>query len=121
MQRRKYRRIDAELLVEYSLEGKPSRKAKLKTYTKNVGARGMCFSVDEDIALNTTLSLKIYPAEKAEPIAALAKIVWKGKFTDMHEVVRYDVGVDIVEIGERDQKRLRQRLFELVDEGGAQA
>jgi c-di-GMP-binding flagellar brake protein YcgR len=115
MQRRKYRRIDAELRLEYSIEGGPSKKATLQTYTKNVGARGMCFSVSEDIALNTALSLKIYIAEKEEPIQAKASVLWKGKFTTLNKAVRYDVGVDITEIAESDQKRLRQHLFELVD------
>lgn len=115
MQRRKYRRIDAELRLEYSIEGGPSKKAKLQTYTKNVGAKGVCFSLSEDLPLNTVLWLKIYIPEKKGPIKAKAGVVWKGKFTSLNKTVRYDVGVDITDISESDQRRLRQHLFDLVD------
>ena len=118
IQRRKCRRIKAELLIEYSLEGKPSRKSRIKTYTKNVGARGMCFSVEEDIALNALLSLRIHPDDKAPVIPAKARVVWKAKFTSLDRKIRYDVGVDVTEINDDDEGRLRQYLFDLVDNGG---
>ena len=115
MQRRQFRRVKTGLRVEYSLEEKPSREAQLVAYTKDVGAKGMCFSVKEDIPLNTILSLNIYLADNAGPIAAKARVVWKGKFTGIDKSVRYDIGVDITEIDEGGQKRLRQHLFDLVD------
>ena len=120
MQRRKYRRIEAELRVEYAVEGSPSQKATLQTYTKNVGAKGICFSVSEDIALNTILSLKIYLPDKKGPIEAKGSVVWKGKFTSLDTSVRYDVGVDISQISESDERRLRQHLFGLVDKKSPQ-
>jgi c-di-GMP-binding flagellar brake protein YcgR len=115
MQRRKYRRINVELRLEYAVEGGPSKKAKLATYTKNVGAKGMCFSVKEDLSLNAVLSLKIYVPDKKDPIEAKGSVVWKGKFTSLDNTVRYDIGVDINQISESDQKRLRQHLFDLID------
>ena len=118
MQRRRYRRIEAELRLEYAVEGSPPKKARLQTYTKNVGAKGVCFSVDEDLSLNTALSLTIYLPDKKDPIEAKGSVVWKGKFTSLDTTVRYDVGVDISQISESDEKRLRQHLFELVDKKG---
>jgi c-di-GMP-binding flagellar brake protein YcgR len=116
MQRRRFRRIETVLDIEYSVEGKASSKqGHLQTCTKNIGAKGFCFSVKEDLALNSALSLKIHLGDKEKAINAKARVVWKGKFTSLDKSVRYDVGVDITQISEPDQKRLRQHIFELID------
>ncbi|MBN2120600.1 MAG: PilZ domain-containing protein [Candidatus Omnitrophica bacterium] len=116
MQKRKYRRVGACVNVEYSIKGKKSsRELSLKNLSKNLGANGICFAVNEDIGLNTALSMKIYLWDKKNPISARGKVIWKAKFTSLNQSDRYDVGVGFTQISERDQQLLRQYIFELVD------
>ena len=109
IERRRYPRIHATF-VEYS----PIREIipQKKSFTENVSPGGICFLVDEEIGVNTLLSLKIYLPDNRDAIEAKARVVWTkvSSFLSVEKRKHYDLGLEFVEIDENDRQRIWQYI-----------
>jgi c-di-GMP-binding flagellar brake protein YcgR len=107
--RRKYPRLRAAV-VEYSPVGEEDTKEM--SFTKDVGAGGICIIVSENIEQDAVLSLKIYLPDSEDAIDAMGKVVWVRESEFLKAKARnkdkkhYDLGLEFVEIEEKDREKI---------------
>jgi c-di-GMP-binding flagellar brake protein YcgR len=110
VERRKFPRLVADVVVEYSVIAKEPEKET--SVTKNISAGGICLIVYEDIEINSILSLKILLPVSKSPLQAKGKVIWKSEFSiDSEQRERYDLGIEFVEIKELDRQKIFQYVF----------
>jgi len=113
-ERRRFPRIPAAF-VEYSTIEETSFKKH--SFTENVSSVGICILVSEEVKINTPLSFKITLPDSEQPIEAKGVVVWvkKSSFLDVKGRKHFDLGVEFVEMGERDRQRISQYISEHID------
>jgi hypothetical protein len=110
-ERRKFRRFNVLADVVYnkrlSLE-----KGRL-SLTKNISKGGICLIVYEELKELDLLDLKIYLPESKTPISAVGRVVWVRDFIigDIAYGKRFDIGIEFIEINEKDLNQLDKYLF----------
>lgn len=106
-ERRKYPRLSAAV-VEYFPVGK--EESTETSFTRDVGAGGICIIVSERIEKDTILALKIYLPDIDTPIEAKGKVVWinESSFlrTKASKKGHYDLGIEFVTLGEKDREKI---------------
>ncbi len=105
-ERRKFSRLNILVDVTYAKHADSKKRGKL-TLTKNIGKGGICFVGYEKLKIGDVIDLKVYlPGDNAS-IVAIAKVNWVKEFTiGDTDSKRYDVGVEFIDIGEVDVKRV---------------
>ena len=108
-ERRRYSRLPGTL-VEYFPSGKDNLKKS--SFTENVSPVGICFLADENIAVDTSLNLKVHLPNSQEALMAKGKVIWTNAsaFLSIEKANHYDVGVEITEIDEKDRKKIERYI-----------
>lgn len=108
-ERRRYARLPGTM-VEYFPLGK--NNLKKSSFTENVSPVGICFLADENIAIDTPLSLKIHLPNSKEALEAKGKVIWTNAsaFLSVEKASHYDVGVEIIEIDEKDRSKIEKYI-----------
>jgi len=111
-ERRKFVRLNFLVDVVYH-KHVPERKEKL-SLTRNIGGGGICLIAYEKLEKSQVLDLNIYLAESKTPIKALGRVSWVNEFIvgDPTKGIRYDVGIEFVEIKEEDLAQVNKYVFE---------
>ena len=111
-ERRKFPRLRAAS-VEYS----PVKKKSLEktVFARDLGLNGICIVVSEKLKINTILSLKIYLPDRNTPIEVKGKVVRvsESSFLSSDRRKHYDLGIEFVEIDQKDWQRIYQYSLKL--------
>ena len=101
-ERRRYPRLPGTV-VDYFPIGEDTLKKT--SFTENISPVGICFLADEDIKIDTHLSLKIHLPGSKGAIEAKGKVVWTkiSSFLSVEKRKHYDIGAEIIEISEEDR------------------
>ncbi|MCM8823837.1 MAG: PilZ domain-containing protein [Candidatus Omnitrophica bacterium] len=108
----KYPRVNASLNVDYTLRGDEVREGK--AVTENISTRGVCLLVYERIEIGKELDLKIYLPDEKNPLETKGKIVWQAKAP--LNINSNRLGIEFVEINDRDRERIVRYLCSLCKE-----
>lgn len=111
-ERRKFIRLQISVEVKYSLL-KLEPHQQLAT-SKNIGSGGICIMADDPLKLGNLLKLEIILPQDPPVIFAVGKVVWTKSFSILgEERNRYEVGIQFLDIGEKDQVRIKKYVFSL--------
>jgi c-di-GMP-binding flagellar brake protein YcgR len=90
------------------------REEVIETTTENIGAGGICVSLEKEFKLFEDVAMEIFLGDQGEPISCKGTIVWvvKRHPTTSEEKAQYDTGVEFRDISEED----RQRVSRLVED-----
>jgi len=111
-ERRKFVRLN--LLVDVVYHKRPSTQKEKLSLSKNISGGGICLIVYEELKKSQLLELEIYLPEEETPIKALGKVAWVNEFVigDASKGIRYDVGIEFVEIKGEDLGQVNKYVFE---------
>ncbi|UCG35251.1 MAG: PilZ domain-containing protein [Candidatus Omnitrophota bacterium] len=103
--RRLFPRLDVNALVEYAVV--KILPLKEKGASRDISAGGICFTVSEDLKIDTALSLTIHLPDGGTPVKAKGKVVRKIEAaTGPGEKKEYEIGVEFTRIKAKDQERI---------------
>ena len=109
-ERRRYVRLNSAVDIKYStLEEEPAEK--LKTKTRNISAGGICIIADEKLETDSVLVLSVFLSAEQNPVIAKGRVAWIKPFEIGKEGQHFDVGVEFIEIGQEDRKKIEQYVF----------
>lgn len=110
-ERRKFLRLNAAT-IEYVVIGKGSSKDM--SFTRDIGAGGVCIFVAENIKVGSLLALKIYLPRVEDPIEAKGKVVWRdiSSFLSGQGRRHYDVGIEFCEIDKHKRKMIDKYVLQ---------
>lgn len=115
-ERRQSKRINATLIVRYSVEKK--HHIKRNDLMKNVSNDGMCLVTNEKFSEGTLLLLEFDLPDTKDIISAEGKVVWAdGKFTERDEIGRrvFHTGIQFVNIKPDDKSKLVAYIEKIVE------
>ena len=110
VERRQYARVETNLYITYSMEGSPQTEAGV-FLTKNVSGGGILFESFKEIPVGTVLDLSMHLPTSRYALQAKGKVARVDKTRNYG---RYDIGLSLVEISERDRRELIKYLVSLV-------
>ena len=113
-ERRKYPRIPGAF-VEYCPTGEIS--SRRTSFTEDISPAGIRILVDEEVKINTVLSLKIFLPASKEGIEAEGRVVWarSSSFLTVEKKKHYDVGVEFTKIDENDRRRIWEYIVKNIE------
>lgn len=106
-ERRKYARFETNLYITYALPGKGEKEAGV-FITRNVSGGGFLFESLEEIAVGTLFDLWIHLPTSPVPLPAKGRVV---RLQKTRTYGRYDVGMSLVEITEKERRELIKYLI----------
>ncbi len=109
-ERRKYARVATNLYISYTIDGSETHEAGV-FLTKNVSGGGILFESFREIPIGTVFDLSINLPTHVYPIVARGKVTRVQKVRDYG---RYDVGLELLNIGELDRRELIKYLVSTV-------
>lgn len=114
MDQRRFPRVSYRCLIRVSGNGK---QKKIKTFTENIGAGGICVILEKDFGLFNDVSLEVYLGENESPIFCKGTIVWvvKRHPVSCSETAKYDTGIEFKDIVAKDKKRIFQLVQNILE------
>ena len=109
-ERRKYARVPTNLYVGYSVPGIETQEAGL-FLTKNVSGGGLLIESLKEISVGTILNLSVHLPTTPFPLPAKGRVV---RVRKTRPYGRYDIGLSLVEISERDRQKLIKYLVSII-------
>jgi len=106
-ERRQSQRINASLIVKYSIDRRP--QAKLNGQTKDLSSGGLGLVVNEKLYEGTFLLLEFELPESKNIIYARAQVAWvKGDYTERNYTGKriFQTGIQFLNIKPEDKNRL---------------
>ena len=117
-ERRKYTRIATNLYITYSITGKKTTEAGIFV-SKNASGGGFLFESFREIPVGTVFDLAVHLPTLPFPLSAKGKVV---RIEKTRPYGRYDVGMSLIEISEKDRKELIKYLVStLLTQGDCQS
>ena len=107
-ERRRFIRIDTPLRVKIHAEGNVN-----EVVTKNISPIGMRFEIGKEIKNSDDLDLSLYIPTSESPIRLKGRIVWQRK-TSLEDNSPYDVGLEIIEIEDKNKNLFLKYLCDLL-------
>jgi c-di-GMP-binding flagellar brake protein YcgR len=101
-EQRRYKRVAADLALEYKDLRKPSEIPK-GSLLKNISEGGICFNSREFMSLACRLVLNINLPNSAKPIKAIAKVAWIKRLPTSEQ---YELGNQFLEISKEDKAHI---------------
>ena len=112
-ERRKFIRLNINVDIRFSLI-KNTVQEEIKSKSRNISAGGICIMTGESLKAGDVLKIEIILPENPPIVHALGKVSWIKPFGYLDEKKqRYDVGVEFVEIDERERERVNKYVFSL--------
>ncbi|MFC1548516.1 PilZ domain-containing protein [Candidatus Omnitrophota bacterium] len=109
-ERRRFVRIEIPLKVIVKSEGRED-----EVVTKNVSPVGLRFEIGAELKKSEKLNLSLYIPTIDDPIDLKANVIWQDK-TSLEDNAPYDVGVEIIEIGDKNKNEFLKYLCDLLYE-----
>ena len=111
-ERRKFIRLNINVQIRFSVI--EDYKTQKIAETKDIGAGGICFILDEELKKGDALKLDLFLPEDPPTIQALRRVVWIKPFSIASEKnTRYDTGIEFTEIDYEDRKKINKYVFSL--------
>ena len=107
-ERRRFIRIDTPLRVKIHAEGRID-----EVVTKNISPIGMRFEIGKEIKNSDKLDLSLYIPTSESPIRLKGKVAWQRR-TSLEDKAPYDVGLEIVEIEDKNKNLFLKYLCDLL-------
>ncbi len=106
-ERRKFPRIEMEIIVRYKILSTPEKQLHAKT--KNISAGGVCLVTREKMKLETVVAMEIRFPKMKEPILITSRVIWcnesrLGPNPAGH--MRFDNGIEFTQISEADRQQI---------------
>ncbi|MGB2661464.1 MAG: PilZ domain-containing protein [Candidatus Omnitrophota bacterium] len=110
---RRFPRVNYKCLIRMSRGG---HEEVIETFTENIGAGGICVSIDVGFELFDTVVLEVYLTEGEEPIHCKGSIVWvvMRRPVVKTEKAKYDTGIEFIDIPENDRERVSMLVDEII-------
>ena len=109
-ERRRFVRIEIPLKVIVKSEGRED-----EVITKNVSPVGLRFEIAKEFKKSEKLDLSLYIPTIDDPIDLKANVIWQDK-ASLEDNAPYDVGVEIIEIGDKNKNEFLKYLCDLLYE-----
>ena len=111
LNRRQFPRINFPCMVVVKCD--QGEESVLLTHTDNLGIGGVCVTLKQSFKMFTPVSLELDLMDAGSHIHCNGKVVWsiRRKIDDKQKPLFYDVGIEFIDISERDQKR----VYDVVD------
>lgn len=107
-ERRRFLRIDVPLKVKLISGDRID-----EVVTKNVSPVGMRFELGRELNESNQLTLSLYLPSSERPIHMSGKVIWQTK-TSLEDNAPYDIGVEIVEVEDKDKNTFLKYLCDLL-------
>ena len=107
VERRKFPRIEKEIIVRYKILSTPEEQLDAKT--KNISGGGVCLVTREKMNMETVVAMEIRFPQMNKPIVTTARVVWcseskLGPNPAGH--IRFDNGIEFTQISEADREQI---------------
>ena len=107
-ERRRFIRIDIPLRVKITIGDRVD-----EVITKNVSPVGVRFEVGRKLEDSEKVDLSLYLPSSDDPINLEAKVIWQTK-TSLEDNAPYDVGVEILQIEDKNKNVFLKYLCDLL-------
>jgi len=107
-ERRRFIRIEVPLKVKIKTDGRVD-----EVVTKNISPIGMRFEVSKELKKADKLDLALSIPPSDAPVRLKARVVWQNK-TSLEDNAPYDVGVEIIEIEDKNKNMFLKFLCDLL-------
>ena len=114
-EKRKYVRIQAPIVITYTIIKEPP--VTQKTVTKDFSEGGIHFCVYEKLKVGATLEMHIETPFDTMPVSATGEVVWTKALSDTEGREVYDIGVKFTEMQPFDKKRLSEATAHFLSMG----
>jgi Tfp pilus assembly protein PilZ len=119
LNRRQFPRINYPCLIVIRNGGdedEDERNNTILTHTDNVGVGGVCVSLKQNLKMFSLVMLELDLLDLGDHISCNGKVVWnvqqQGEFENKSQL--YDVGIEFLDIQEKDRVRLKNVVERLV-------
>ena len=104
--RRKFPRVLFPCLIK--IRGSKNEKDVLLTHTENLSIGGVRVILKNSVAMGASIDVEIDLLDTGEHLSCKGKVVWseKRKSTEAVKPNFFDIGIEFMNVGEADQKRL---------------
>lgn len=109
-ERRKFARVATNLYITYSFHGGNATEAGVFV-SKNISGGGFLFESLREIPVGTIFDLSIHLPTTTFPLPAKGKVV---RIQKTRPYGRYDIGMSLIEIQEKDRRELIRYLVSTV-------
>jgi len=114
------KRIFPRLNLSVDIDYKPINDTcdiPIKSYSRNISAGGLCILTLEKYPPGTCLSLKFNMPGETDPINTTGMVMWVKEFNigDLKSNTAYDVGVEFVNLNEKDMQKICQYTLKLLE------
>ncbi len=107
-ERRRFLRIEVPLKVKLMSGDRVD-----KITTKNISPVGLRFELTRELNESNQLTMSLYLPSSERPIHLIGKVVWQNK-SSLEDNAPYDIGVEIVEIDDKDKNSFLKYLCDLL-------
>lgn len=107
-ERRRFIRIEIPLKVMIMTEGRA-----VEVVTKNISPIGMRFEIAKELTKTEKLDMSLSVPSSGVPVKLTGKVVWQNKI-NLEDKAPYDVGVEIVEIEDKNKNFFLKYLCDLL-------
>jgi len=117
LNRRQFPRVNYPCLIVIRNDtGKKDAGDAILTHTENVGIGGVCVVLKKNVKMFSSVGLELDLLDLGEHIHCNGKVVWNVQRQDStkEKTSFFDVGIEFVDIAEKDQKRLGSIVERLV-------
>ncbi len=107
-ERRRFLRIEIPLKIKLMSGDRVD-----ETTTKNVSPVGLRFELNRELNESKQLTISLYLPSSERPIHLNAKVIWQTR-TSLEDNAPYDVGVEIVNVEDKDKNPFLKYLCDLL-------
>ncbi|HDQ25130.1 MAG TPA: PilZ domain-containing protein [bacterium] len=114
VERRKFKRIDANIRVKYRVVSAPSEIADIKKQVEraevesaNISLGGIQLIDDEEIAAEQILRIEMSTDKKPDPIITFAEVRWSAKDSS---IGKYRTGIEFLVLKDEDKALIEEMI-----------
>ena len=117
MDRRKFPRVQYPCLVV--IRGDQEEKDVILTHTENIGVGGACVILKRNIKLFSPVEIELDLLDMGMHVKCQGKVVWSilRKMEEEKKPLCYDIGIEFVNLTDRDRQRIDEIAKRLVKQG----
>lgn len=111
-ERRKFIRLNINVEIKYAVVS--DKSAERTAQTRDIGAGGICILADEPLKKGDVLDINFLLPEVPPNVHAKGRVAWIKPFSIASEQnIRYDTGIEFIDITDEDRKRVNKYVFSL--------
>ena len=108
LDRRKFPRVNYPCLIV--LHDEKGKKKVLLSHTENIGLGGFALTIKSNVKIFSKIEIELDLLDMEDHLRCHGKVVWsvRRKETSQKKPAFYDVGVEFVDLSDKDRKRLER-------------